>query len=163
MPSCSKRPGGKVMLLEAEPQVGVDVIGNDVVIANHRPTPGMSKGTKREKLAIVQRTPSHCGPRGGGSLPRMRRVAARTAIMVKERVQLRVPKRGNQGLPPHHRHHHPLRPPRRHLRMIWTIPSWLGWRSCDRCATQDDERLAVAGRPLPPRPHPVERRFERDS
>ena len=70
MPSCSKRPGGRVavvpLLLEAEPQVGVEGIGNDVVIANHRPTPRMSKGTERKKLAIVERTPSHCGPRGGG-------------------------------------------------------------------------------------------------
>ena len=162
MPSCSGRPGGRVaVVVVVVPVVLVGaVIGNGVVIANHRPTPRMSKGTKREKLAIVERTPSHCGPRGGGSLPRMRRVAARTVLVVKERVELRVPKRGNQGLPPHHRHH---RPPRRHLRMIWTIPSWLGWRSCDRCATQDDERLVVAGRPLPPRPHPVEKWFERDS
>ena len=71
MPSCSKRPGGRgavvvPLLLKAEPQVGVDVIGNDVVIANHRPTPRMSKGTERKKLAIVERTPSHRGPRGGG-------------------------------------------------------------------------------------------------
>ena len=168
MPSCSGRLGGRevavvavVVLMEAEPPF-VGAIGRGVVIANRRPRPRVpmptrSKGMKERKPAI-EKTPSHCRPRGGGSLPRTRRAVA-AATKMKERR----PKRGSQGLLPPRRRHHPRihPPPPRHLPMTWTIPSWPGWRSCDRCATRDDKRLAAGGRPAPH--HRVKSWLERGS